>query len=85
MLTKRGTSNHRMENLEYIVDYEIRANGLPKWLSSKEPPAGTGDTGDVSSIPGSEDPLEDGNSQGFSPGESHGQSTIIGVAESDAT
>ena len=51
-----------MENLEYIVDYEIWANGLPKWLSSKEPPASAGDTGDVSSIPGSEDPLEDDNS-----------------------
>ena len=34
--------------------------GLPCWLSGKESACNAGDTGDVSSIPGWEDPLEEG-------------------------
>ena len=32
--------------------------GLPRWPSGKESPADAGDSGDMDSIPGSEDPLE---------------------------
>ena len=57
----------------------------------KNPPANTGDAGDVGLIPGSEDPLEDERQPTavFLPGESHGQrslvATVHGVMESDVT
>ena len=54
---------------------------LLKWLSGQEPPANLGDTGGVDSVPGSEDPLEEGmaTTPVFLPGESHGQSEPGGL------
>ena len=54
---------------------------LLKWLSGQEPPANVGDTGGVGSVPGSEDPLEEGmaTTPVFLPGESHGQSERGGL------
>ena len=57
----------------------------------KNPPANTGDAGDIGLIPGSEDPLEDEwqPTAVFLPGESHGQrslvATVHGAVESDMT
>ena len=44
--------------LSCFIDKRAR-HGLPRWLSGKESAAHAGDVGDVSFIPGSEDPLEE--------------------------
>ena len=46
----------------------------------KSLPTDAGDTGDVGSIPGQEDPLEEGMATHSSilTGESHGQSNLVG-------
>ena len=58
-------------------------------LVVKNWPGNAGDTRDMGSIPGREDPLEEGTSV-FLPGESHGQSSMVdcspwGRRESDTT
>ena len=57
------------------------AQGLPRLLSGKESASNAGDTGDVGSIPGQENPLEEGTRQ-LNPrllsGESHGQRSLTG-------
>ena len=48
----------------------------------KNLPANAGATGDVGSILGGEDPLEEemATSPGFLPGESHGQRSLVGYS-----
>ena len=61
-------------------------------LEVKKPPVNAGDKRDLGSIPGSEDPLEEGMATHTSilPGESHGQRNLVGYnpgghKESDKT
>ena len=56
--------------------------GLRQGLSGKESACNAGDTGDVGSVPGQEDPLA-GAWQPipvFLPGESHGQQSLAGYS-----
>ena len=41
------------KTIAHVLSEGIRHVGLPPWLSSKESACNAGDTGDVSSIPGS--------------------------------
>ena len=66
--------------------------GFPGGASGKGPACQAGDKGDVISIPGREDPLEEGmaTTPVFLPGESHGQRSLVGCSpegrkESDTT
>ena len=66
--------------------------GLPQWLSGKESACNAGAAGDVGSIPGQEDPLQESmtTTPVFLPGESHGQRSLVGYSpwgckESDMT
>ena len=49
--------------------------GLPRWLSGKEPACQEVDTG---STPGSEDPLHREMATHSMPGKSHGQRSLVG-------
>ena len=53
--------------------------GLPRWLSGKEFTYNAGDSGDMDSIPGQEDPLEKemATHSGILAGEFHGQSCLV--------
>ena len=54
--------------------------GLPWWLSGKEPTCIAGNAGDEGSIPGSEGSVEEARQPTpvFLPGESHGQKSLVG-------
>ena len=60
----------------------VSNNGLAWWLSGKQSICSGGDTGDLGSIPGWEDPLEEAvaTTPGFLPGESHGQRRLVGYS-----
>ena len=65
----------------YAFDYVIYM-GLPQWLSGKESACNAGAAGDVGSIPGQEDPLQESmtTTPVFLPGESHGQRSLVGYS-----
>ena len=46
--------------LQFFKEQLKRSWGLPQWLSSKDSAYSAGDAGDMGSVPGSEDPLEEG-------------------------
>ena len=58
------------------------SSAVPLWLSGKELAFSAGDTGDMGSIPGLEDPLEESMATHSSilPGESHGQRSLMGYS-----
>lgn len=58
----------------------VVTSGLPRWLSSEESAYSAGATGDTRSVPGGEDPLEEGEAPTpvLSPGECPGQRSLAG-------
>ena len=58
----------------------VMTSGLPRWLSSEESAYSAGATGDTRSVPGGEDPLEEGEAPTpvLSPGECPGQRSLAG-------
>ena len=60
----------------------LPVSGLLQWLSGKESACNAGGAGDVGSVLGGEDPLEEemATTPVFLPGESHGQSSLAGYS-----
>ena len=46
--------------LQFFKEQLKRSRWLPQWLGSKDFSYSAGDAGDMGSVPGSEDPLEEG-------------------------
>ena len=47
-------------HFRHLCTMRGQKRGLPQWLSSTESTCNVGDAGDAGSIPGQEDPLEEG-------------------------